>query len=77
MKGNINPEYVQEIRTIIGNKLKLMREEKHLSQQQLAYRIGISASTVSKIEAGKWSVSVNMLAMFAEHLNFEIDLKNK
>lgn len=70
MKANINPEYVQEIRTIIGGWLKTMREDKKLTQHELAEKMGISASTISKIEAGKWSVSIDMLALFAVHLDF-------
>jgi DNA-binding Xre family transcriptional regulator len=35
--------------------------------------MGIKFTTVSKIEAGKWAISVDMLALFCEHLECPLD----
>jgi transcriptional regulator with XRE-family HTH domain len=70
MKGNINEEYLIEVRKILGNWIKEMREDKKLSQQQLADKMGISRSTISKIEDGKWNFGIDTLTIFALHLDF-------
>jgi transcriptional regulator with XRE-family HTH domain len=70
MKGNINEEYLIEVRKILGSWIKQMREDKKLSQQQLADKMGISRSTISKIEDGKWNFGIDTLTIFALHLDF-------
>lgn len=73
MKGNITPEQLQQHRTQIGTWLCNAREAKGLSQQALADRMWVRQETVSKVEAGKWAITVDMLALFCKHL--DIDLK--
>jgi len=70
MKGNINPEYAYEVRKIIGSWIKEMREEKGLSQQDLADKMGMSRSTISKVEDGKWNYGIDTITLFAVHLDF-------
>lgn len=70
MKGNINEEYFIEVRKIIGSWLREMREEKKLSQQELADKMGINQTTISKIEVGKWNFGVDTVTLFALHLDF-------
>lgn len=59
----------------IGLSIKRIREGRGLTQEQLAERMSISRSTISKIESGKFNFSVDYLSRFANFLNFEIILK--
>lgn len=73
MKGNIAPEQLQVTRELVGAWLRDKRLEKGLSQAQLADLMGIRFETVSKVEAGKWAISMDMLALFCEHLEYPLD----
>ncbi|WP_288460870.1 helix-turn-helix transcriptional regulator [uncultured Chryseobacterium sp.] len=46
----------------IGTKIKNLREEKHLSQTELAFELGISQGTLHNIESGN-SKKVDFLLM--------------
>lgn len=70
MKPNINPEYLVEVRKLYGSWIKQIREEKGQTQQQMADEIGMSRSTISKIEDGKWNFGIDTLTIFAQHLDF-------
>jgi Predicted transcriptional regulators len=60
------------MRKRIGAWLSYNRKQKGLSQQKLAEKMGIRQNTISSIEDGRWAITVDMLALFCEHL--EIDL---
>lgn len=70
MKGNINPEYAFEVRKIYGNWIKQLREEKGYTQEELAEKMGMTRTTISKIEDGKWNYGINTITLFAVHLDF-------
>lgn len=59
-RGKYNPvSRVTSQRLIdLGNCIRERRQEKHLSQEALAERIGISPNTVSRIEGGQMAMSV-------------------
>lgn len=46
----------------IGTKIKNLREEKHISQNDLAFQIGVSQGTLHNIESGN-SKKVDFLLM--------------
>lgn len=50
-----------ELRLALSSNLKRVREEKNLTQNALARRLGSSQSRVAKIEAGDPSVSLDLL----------------
>jgi len=56
----------------IGNKIKILREEKHMSQQKLADLISKSKSTIEKYEDGRIEVSVRILKEISKALNINI-----
>lgn len=72
MKGNIQPEQLQQARLIVGDWLKQKRTEKRLSQTELGRLMAIDPATINKIEAGKWAITIDMLALFCEHLEYPI-----
>jgi transcriptional regulator with XRE-family HTH domain len=77
MKGNINPEYLLEVRRLIGAWLREFRAEKKLSQAELGEQMGFDQATIAKIESGKWNFGIDTLTIFAVHLDFYIFLIEK
>jgi transcriptional regulator with XRE-family HTH domain len=71
-KSKITSEYIQEFRERIGNEIRLIRERKGLSQDELAEIMEIHRATISKIETGKFAISIDYLVKFAWYLDFEI-----
>jgi transcriptional regulator with XRE-family HTH domain len=62
----------------LGKKIKTLRKEKGLSQQELASKAQISRATLSKLENGYvGSVSIAMLDNILSILDYEIDIKPK
>lgn len=72
----INPEYISQVRQLIGQWVAEFRKQKGLTQAQLAKELGVSYPTVSKIEAGKW-LSIEMLIRLSVHLDFYLFLLEK
>jgi ribosome-binding protein aMBF1 (putative translation factor) len=65
----LEPEY-QVIRAVIEN-----REKKHLSQQELANKIGIDRANLSKLENGNANPSIQMLKRIASALNMRLKIE--
>lgn len=61
----------------VGKKLKELRKDKKMTQEQLAAQAGISRVTLGKIERGEFgSVSVKTLDTLLFNLGFEIEFEN-
>ena len=58
---NVTNEYDDVEAAIVGYKIKQKRLELELSQEELAYKIGIDQSDLSKIERGYGNPSLKML----------------
>ena len=43
---------------MLGTNIQSKRKSKHLNQEELAYRVGISRNYLSMIETGKKEVSI-------------------
>ena len=65
----IEKEYISSLRQIIGEWLKTIREEKNLSQRELGEMCGMTHTTISKIEAGKWSFGIDTLILLLVKLD--------
>lgn len=74
--ANINPEYVNNVRILIGSWIKKFRKQKNLTLKEVADLLEIKESTVSKIENGKW-LSLEMLIKLSVKLDFYIFLCEK
>lgn len=70
----INPHV---FRLEIGESIRQIREGEGLTQEQLAEKMQISRSTISKIESGKFNFSIDYLSKFAEFLRFDITISTK
>lgn len=58
---------------MIGNQIKTLREKKNWSQLDLAKRIDINNSVLSRIEAGKKPVNDELILKFAEVFEVSTD----
>lgn len=67
--------YIYDYRIKVGETLKQMREKKGYSQDELAEAMNVNRSTISKIENGKFNLSVDYLSKFSWFLDFELQLK--
>ncbi|HEX19370.1 MAG TPA: XRE family transcriptional regulator [Acidiferrobacteraceae bacterium] len=50
-----------ELKLKLGNRLRKIRSQKHLTQEELADRLNSSQSRVAKMENGDRSVSIDLL----------------
>ena len=58
----------------IGFKIKKLREEKNLSQEQLANLLEISQSKLSKIENGRLKkIEMQLVLKFCKNIDIELD----
>ena len=53
--------------------LKLARIKKNLTQKQLAELVGLSSSTINRIETGKQILKIDMLNKLAEILEIPVN----
>lgn len=62
-----------EDRARIGNRIKEIREERGLEGRDLAHLAGIDAANLSRIENGRYSVGLDILAKIATALGKKVD----
>ena len=74
---DVSNEYDDINIVLLGYKIKQKRESLNLSQYQLAKKIGIDQSDLSKIEKGNANPSMKMIIRIAKGLetNLKIDFK--
>jgi transcriptional regulator with XRE-family HTH domain len=70
-------QYIQEHRVSIGMSIRAFREKKGYSQDELAEIMDVHRSTISKVETGKFSITVDYLVKFAWYLDFDISVLGK
>ena len=73
----MNKEMVFDYRFKLGEKIRHIRELRGYSQEQLADMMDINRSTISKIENGKFSISVDYLVRLSFFLDFEFKVIEK
>ena len=65
---------VNQRNELIGSRIRKVRKEKHLTQEQLGEMTNTSLTTISRLELGKQMVSVNTLFEIAEALEVGIEV---
>lgn len=68
---------IRNYRFKLGDKIRIIREKRGYSQEQLAELMKINRSTISKIENGKFSISVDYLIRFSIFLDYEFKVVEK
>jgi len=62
----------------LGEKIKTIRKERGLSQEELAKKVGISRPTLSKLENNYLAnISVVILDKILNELGYELDIKER
>jgi transcriptional regulator with XRE-family HTH domain len=64
-------EQIKDYRLKLGDKIRMVREKRGYSQEQLAEKMDINRSTISKIENGKFGITVDYLVRFSIFLDNE------
>lgn len=59
----------------IGSRLRELREAQGMTTRQLAEAAGLHQSNISKIEAGKYSVGLDVLSKMCSALNAELTIQ--
>ncbi len=64
-------EQIKDYRLKLGDKIRIVREKRGYSQEQLAEKMDINRSTILKIENGKFGITVDYLVRFSIFLDYE------
>jgi DNA-binding XRE family transcriptional regulator len=67
-------KFIRDYRIKIGDAIKNLREKKGYNQDELAEIMNVNRSTISKIENGKFNLSIDYLSKFSWFLDFEFQL---
>ncbi len=63
----------EPLSALIGENLTALRKSRHLTQQELAEKIGYSDKSISKWEMGKAIPKVEILKQFADYYDVSVD----
>ena len=67
-------EQKQQTRDRIGQRIAALRKLAGMSQEQLALRAGLQRTHISRIEAGKYAVTLETIQAIAEALCMTVDI---
>lgn len=70
-------KYIQENREAIGKQIRAFREKKGFSQDELSEIMEVNRSTISKVETGKFAITIDYLVKFAWYLDFDVSVIEK
>lgn len=54
-------------------RIKELRKERKLSQEELAYAVGTTRQTITSIEVGKYTASLQLAYRIAKHFGLTIE----
>ena len=58
---------------VIGSRIRQYRQERGITQQELAERTGMQQGNIARIEAGKYSARFDTLQIIAEAMGLTVD----
>jgi transcriptional regulator with XRE-family HTH domain len=70
-RKNRSSEYKQYLK-VIGIRIRLIREQKKLSQEKLSFEAGIHRTYLSDLELGNRNPSIGTLYLIAKALNVDL-----
>ena len=76
-KSGPTEQYIQEHRESIGRDIRAFLEKRGYSQDELAEIMDVHRSTISKVETGKFAISIDYIVKFAWYLDFDISVIEK
>ena len=65
---------VKDFRVKLGDEIRIVREKRGYSQEKLGELMNINRSTISKIENGKFGITVDYLVRFSVFLDYEFTI---
>ena len=68
---------MNDIRIIIGQRIKELRIKKGLTTRQLEKLTGYSHSNITRIEAGRYSVGIDIISNILDKLDAKLEIKEK
>ena len=68
-------EIINRCRKQIGDQVKIARENKNISLRDLAEQTGIAFQHISRVEQGKYNVTIDTLALISHQLGIEIKIE--
>ena len=71
---DVSDEYEDIEAVVVGFLIKEKRLDNHLSQEELAYKVGIAQSDLSKLERGQLNPSIKMVNRIAKGLNSNLSI---
>jgi transcriptional regulator with XRE-family HTH domain len=74
---NATENQIKDYRLKLGDKIRIVREKRGYSQEQLAEKMDVNRSTISKIENGKFGITVDYLVRFSIFLDYEFKVIDK
>lgn len=63
-----------DARNRIGQRLQEVRKDKGMTQQDVSAKSGVTRTTVSKIEAGKFNAGVDIVDRLARAMGASLDI---
>lgn len=60
-------------RIYYGQRIMQLRKQRGMTQQQLADAVGISREHIARIEAGKYSVGLDILVKVAKAMDMKLE----
>ena len=66
--SNDLPEWVRQQRRELGQRLRALRRDRDLTQEQLAERAGVDSKTISRAENGHFNIGVDLISALARAL---------
>ena len=70
----MTPEQKQATRDRIGLRIATLREAKGWSQEELSERAGLQRTHISRIENGRYAVTLETIQAIAEALGMTVDI---
>ena len=74
----MNEEIKKKARLSVGEQLRKARQKKGLTLRDLSEKVGLAYNHIGRVEAGKYNVTLDTIAIIANALdvNIVIDEKN-
>jgi transcriptional regulator with XRE-family HTH domain len=70
-------EQLQDNRLRIGQRIAEIRDARGITQRDLSEITGLNPANISKLEGGKYNVSIDILARIAAALECQVELIEK
>ena len=61
-----------DVRGVFGNRVRLLRKRKELSQEQLALRCGLDRTYIGGVERGERNISIRNIEKIARALDISL-----